>query len=75
MSNAFSNPGRAAQLSPAKMKLLQKRLRGEHPQPSKSLTIHRRTDEDSPAVSFSQQRLLYLDQLEPNTAVYNIPLG
>ncbi|SMF97571.1 amino acid adenylation domain-containing protein/thioester reductase domain-containing protein [Methylomagnum ishizawai] len=59
-------------LSPAKRALLEKRLRGGGGLPAQHGTIARRPPGDPP-LSFSQQRLWFLDQLERGQVAYNIP--
>ncbi|MEV6868512.1 amino acid adenylation domain-containing protein, partial [Streptosporangium subroseum] len=58
-------------LSDSKRKLLELRLRGENA-PSRELM--RRPDGPLP-LSFAQQRLWFLDQLEPGSAEYNVPVS
>ncbi|MEM7355277.1 MAG: amino acid adenylation domain-containing protein, partial [Acidobacteriota bacterium] len=65
-------------VSRAKRKLLQAKLRAEGLADSGVTgsgvqTIPRRADRQSHPLSFSQQRLWFLDQLEPGLSAYNIP--
>lgn len=66
-------PERRAKLSPAKQALLEKRLRGKSAGGAKSPAIPRRTERSSAPLSFAQQRLWFLDQLQPGSPFYNVP--
>ena len=64
---------RIAGLSPAKRALLELRLQKKETHGSIEGSIVRRANLDSAAVSFAQQRLWLLDQIEPDRASYNVP--
>ncbi|WP_404791155.1 condensation domain-containing protein [Altericista sp. CCNU0014] len=71
MSN-FSQP-RAAQLSAAKQALLAQRLQGKIPANRGEQSIPRRSPNNPARLSFAQQRLWFLHQLEPESVAYNLP--
>jgi hypothetical protein len=61
-------------MSAAKRDLLEKYLRGEvKQQPTASRTIAPRPPNSPARLSFAQERLWFLDQLNPDSAVYNVP--
>ncbi len=62
---------RIAQLSPAKRALLELRLKQGSTREAQP--IRPRTNYSSAEVSFAQQRLWFLDQIEENRALYNVP--
>jgi hypothetical protein len=62
---------RKLKLSPEKRALLEKWKRGENK--AKLPLIPKRSDLRSAILSFAQQRLWFLYQLEPGSATYNIP--
>src|SRR5690348_6461078 len=63
-----------ARLSPAQKALLQKRLLGSSEQEIRSTAIPPRAAQSKTILSFSQQRLWFLDQLVPGNPFYTIPL-
>ena len=62
---------RQAQLSAAKRALLEKRLKGLSNQPALAQGIAPRPAMETAPLSFAQQRLWFLQQLEPESAAYN----
>ena len=65
---------RIAALSTAKRTLLAQRIRGEAESPSRTPTIPRRPPHETTALSFSQERIWFLDQFEPGNPAYNRPV-
>src|ERR1044071_8339541 len=59
-------------LSPAKRALLEKWKRGEFNRTNETEQIPRRAEQGPAPVSFTPQRLWFLDQLVPNSPAYTI---
>jgi non-ribosomal peptide synthetase component F len=67
-------PKKIAQLSPEQRDLLLRRAREGHG--AGRTGIQPRKDRDAPApLSFAQQRLWFIDQLQPGTSAYNVPIA
>jgi hypothetical protein len=64
---------RIAGLSPAKRELLDRRLQARGAEALRTESIPRRAERDTAPVSFAQQRLYFLDRLEPGSPAYNVP--
>ncbi len=66
---------RLQDLSPAKRALLEKLLRQQAPTAEPLAAIPRRAAGSPPVLSFAEQRLWFVDQLEPDHPFYNLPLA
>ena len=72
--SGLNNPfPRSPKLSPAKQVLFDRWLQGQPLAPSASDGIVPRRDHGPAPASFAQERLWFLDQLEPASSVYNLP--
>ncbi|HEY0734322.1 MAG TPA: condensation domain-containing protein, partial [Herpetosiphonaceae bacterium] len=75
MANTGDLSARLSQLSTAKRELLEKRMRGEVADSAPDSSIPRNPNQEIAPLSFTQQRLWFLHQLQPDSAAYNIPLA
>src|SRR5689334_9740533 len=66
---------RRSRLSPEMLARLAQRLGRKAEESEKPHTIPRRASDGPVPLSFAQQRLWFLDQLEPGSTAYNMPTG
>ncbi|MGD8650022.1 MAG: condensation domain-containing protein, partial [Desulfobacterales bacterium] len=62
-------------MSEAKRALLKKRLRGRGKSPAKPVAIPHQTYSGPSPLSFAQERLWFLEQLQPDTPAFNLPFA
>jgi hypothetical protein len=72
MTNPKELTERLAALSPAKRALLEQRLIDKKLEAIGDQTIPRRANHETAPLSFAQQRLWFLQQLEPDSPFYNM---
>ena len=75
MTSSRSLSERKQQLSPAKQALLEKKLQQALAAQASAPLIPSRPGADSASLSFSQEQIYFLQQLEPNSPSYNRPLA
>src|SRR5678809_276525 len=64
---------RAERLSPSKRALLERMLKGKGADETPTLTIPRRPHAEESPLSFAQQRLWFIHQIDPSSPAYNVP--
>src|SRR5689334_8250966 len=64
---------RLESLAPAKRALLERRLAAARPALAPAPQLSNATRRDQPRASFAQERLWFMQQLEPHSVAYNVP--
>ncbi len=67
--------GRIAALPPEKQALIAQRLAQKGPSASESRIVPQKRELVALPLSFAQERLFFINQLDPNSAVYNVPVA
>ncbi|ARV58867.1 non-ribosomal peptide synthetase [Nostocales cyanobacterium HT-58-2] len=73
MSQESSIPQQESKLSVVKQELLKKRLRGDSKSVSKKQLIPQRSEQTTASLSFAQERLWLMNQLQTDNLYYNVP--
>src|SRR3990172_11306166 len=68
-------PTKAVAFSPEKRELLDLMIKKKRIRVARAQVIPRRTESGPCPLSFAQQRLWFLDQIEPDSPLYNIPVA
>src|SRR5437899_12610150 len=72
MAQGTAAPQIKTGMSEARRDLIQQRLRNALAAPAQSSSIPHRPEQSTPLLSFAQQRLWFIDQIEPGSPAYHV---